>query len=295
MDASGDSDAIFAPLSTIEPALAGALEATEATPALREAMRYAVLSGGKRLRPTLAWHCCAALGGRGEASLVAGVAVELVHCFSLVHDDLPALDNDDLRRGRPTLHRHAGEAMAILAGDALLNLAFEHVLMATIDDATRVGLLRTLARATSRMIVGQVADTVYDYPAELHSSLERLRFVHQAKTGALIEASCVMGAMCGLRDPARQDIVRRFGAALGLMFQAVDDLIDVTQTVEHTGKRTGKDAEAGKLTYPGVLGVDETRATIAALADDARACARELGSQGAMLEAVVLMMAGRTR
>jgi geranylgeranyl diphosphate synthase, type II len=290
-------DAITAPLPVIEQALERAITIPRSTPALEAALRYGVLGGGKRLRPILAWHCCEAMGGRGEQSLVAGVALELVHCFSLVHDDLPALDNDDLRRGKPTLHKHAGEAMAILAGDAMLNLATEHVLGATsLDAATRVRLMSTLSRATTRMIVGQVADTLYDYPVGIAPGVARVRFVHGAKTGALLEAACVTGGLCAGRFDTREEAcLQRFGSAIGLMFQAVDDLIDVTQSAQHAGKRTGKDAEAGKLTYPGVMGIEATRETIQELASEADAAIEPLRERGSVLREIARMMSGRTK
>jgi geranylgeranyl diphosphate synthase type II len=301
---------LFAPLARIERALEAALARAHATPALRAAMEYATLGPGKRLRPILAWHCCEALGTPGERSLPAGVAIELVHCFSLVHDDLPALDNDDLRRGKPTLHKHAGEAMAILAGDALLTRAFDLLASdawAALDadappasDPLRVALLARLARATGAMIAGQVADTLHDYPADLATPDQRLRFVHRSKTGAMIAASCSMGAACATahatHDPAHTRAIDTYGDALGLLFQAVDDLVDVTQSSDHAGKRTGKDAAAGKLTFPALYGVDRTRELVARLRDDACDAATPLSPQAQYrLRSIATHMAERTR
>ncbi len=309
--------AIFAPLQMIEADLEGALRSSLDDGGLRRAMMYSSLGAGKRLRPVLAWHCCEATsGGRltGEASLPAGVAVELVHCFSLVHDDLPALDNDDLRRGKPTLHKHAGEAMAILAGDALLTLAFE--LLSDTDSlrvspTVQVALLRELARATTHMIQGQVWDTI---PGDLrpptaftddmlrdpaqHADAQRvLHQIHSGKTGALIGASCRMGAMIGLgsTDEAALRPITTYAEALGVLFQAVDDLLDVTQTAEHTGKRTNKDAEAGKLTYPALYGVEGTRKRIADLREQARAAIEPLGTRAQTLHHITDFLATRTK
>lgn len=309
--------AIFAPLQMIEAELEGALRSSLDDGGLRRAMMYSSLGAGKRLRPVLAWHCCEAVsGGRltGEASLPAGVAVELVHCFSLVHDDLPALDNDDLRRGKPTLHKHAGEAMAILAGDALLTLAFE--LLSNTDGLrvspiVQVALLRELARATTHMIQGQVWDTI---PGDLrpptaftddmlrdpaqHADAQRvLHQIHSGKTGALIGASCRMGAMIGLGSADETAIhpITTYAQALGVLFQAVDDLLDVTQTAEHTGKRTNKDAQAGKLTYPALYGVEGTRKRIADLREQARAAIAPLGTNAQTLHHITDFFATRTK
>lgn len=285
----------FAPLVVIEAAIAARLARPwpDRPVALREAMEYATLGAGKRLRPILAWHCCAACGGSGEQSLPAGVAVELVHAFSLVHDDLPALDNDDLRRGKPTLHKHAGEAMAILAGDQLLVEAFACVLERAPAHLGR-DLALMLAQATSGMVGGQVFDTLGGLPAQLDPA-ERVALVHRNKTGALIRAACAMGAVCALGRP--DQAVDAYGQAMGLMFQVVDDIIDVTQSAEHTGKRTGKDAQAGKLTYPGVLGLDGARAQVQDLLGHAlTACERmPPGTGPTALATLARQMATRTK
>lgn len=264
---------------------------------LREAIRYALLGGGKRLRPVLVWRCAEAVGGRGEDSLPAGVAVELIHAFSLVHDDLPALDNDDLRRGRPTLHKHAGEAMAILAGDAMLTLAFDALGLAEgLGDGLRLALIRELGEGTKAMIAGQVYDTLGGMPASLDDRA-RLELIHRNKTGALIRAACRMGAMLGGAGPdsAGCAAVTRFAEDLGLIFQIVDDLLDVTASQETLGKATGKDAEAGKLTYPMVLGIDGTRREIDRVQADAEAALAPLGSAAAPLLDLSRSMARRDR
>lgn len=283
----------FAPLGIIETSLASAIDHDGPTH-LREAMAYALLGGGKRIRPLLCWHCCVACGGRGEASLAAGCAVEMVHAFSLVHDDLPAIDNDDMRRGRPTLHRHAGEAMAILAGDALLTHALVKVASAAGAGVDAVAMVRELAQATGKMIDGQVYDTLGGVPDGL-SPREGLELIHRGKTGALITAACRLGGMSAGADAGAMACVSRYGAAVGLMFQIVDDLVDATQASEHAGKRTGKDAEAGKVTYPRLLGIEGSYAEVDRLRIEASAAVEPFGERAAGLRALLEFLASRTR
>ncbi len=288
---------VYAPLARVEATLDALSRHPHAPAGLEGAVRYSLLSGGKRLRPILAWHACVAAGGQGEESLYAGAAVEFIHCFSLVHDDLPAIDNDDLRRGRPTLHKHAGEAMAILAGDAMTLTAFEILADARPAHLPKLELIRELAHATSAMIHGQVWDTLGGLPAGL-APLESLRLIHRNKTGALIRASCRMGALCARPGPNAETTlaaITRYADAIGLMFQVVDDLLDVTQSAEHTGKRTGKDIDAGKLTFPGVLGVEITREHVELLKRDALTAIEPLGTAGASLAELCEVMSTRTK
>ncbi len=295
---------IFAPLPVIEAALEDAVRTATATPRLKDAIAYATLGAGKRIRPLLAWHCCEALGGTGSDALPSCTAIELVHCFSLVHDDLPALDNDALRRGKPTVHVQFGEAMAILAGDALLAMAPQSLLRAWPQGEDRVQrvkltLLSILSDATSGMIAGQVADTMHDFDASLAGEDARLHFIHQNKTGALLEAACMMGAHCAsirnnsVRAPSF-DAIHQYARVLGLLFQAVDDLLDVTESADRTGKRTQKDADAGKLTFPGVYGVDRTRAMIAEYREHAVAAILPLGPRAGVLVRLAEVVATRT-
>jgi geranylgeranyl pyrophosphate synthase len=274
-------------VNRVDAALDGFVGSSDLPENLRAAIRYSLLGGGKRLRPVLAWQSAAAVGGPGESSLPAGVAVELIHAFSLVHDDLPALDNDDLRRGRPTLHRHAGEAMAILAGDAMLTLAYDALWRADgIADGLRLALVRELGEGTRSMIAGQVYDTLGGIPGGLDDRA-KLELIHRNKTGALIRAVCRMGAMLGGAEMGSPDLaaITRFAEDLGLIFQIVDDLLDVTASPEAIGKATGKDAEAGKLTYPIVLGVEGTRREIQRVQADAEAALEPLGpAAGALLD-----------
>ncbi len=259
---SGQAD-IFSPLPAIEQALVACCAQLQVPKALQDAVAYALLGGGKRFRPLLAWHSALAVGGMGADSLAAGVAVELVHAFSLVHDDLPAMDDDDLRRGKPTLHIHAGEAMAILAGDQMLTSAFEH-LTAQVKSPELAGVLcGELARGTTGMISGQVLDTLGGMSQDA-KPIERLQQIHAAKTGALIKSACRMGGLTALGVKGVQSpelaALSAYADAVGLAFQITDDLLDVEATADQIGKRTGKDADAGKLTYPQVLGVEKSKA-----------------------------------
>lgn len=261
---------------------------------LADAVRYAVLGGGKRLRPILTVLCCDAVGGTREQAFGPAGAVELIHTFSLVHDDLPAMDDDDLRRGRPTLHVHAGEAMAILAGDLMMCMAVEWIAEAGFEPKLTMELMRELMDGTSRMIVGQVYDTLGGFEMTA-SERERVETIHHNKTGALLRASCRMGAICGDADSTQLDAISRYGDAVGLMFQVVDDIIDVTQSASHTGKATGKDANAGKLTYPGVIGIDASRRAVEHLHEQARIALTPFGSKAAPLLELCQFLAVRTK
>jgi geranylgeranyl diphosphate synthase, type II len=287
-------------------------------PNLVEAIAYATLSGGKRIRPLLAWHACAAMGTPGDRSLNVGSAVEFVHAFSLVHDDLPALDNDNLRRGKPTLHIHAGEPMAILAGDALLALAFD-LLSRHVAEPTIAGMLvAELSRAAAGMIAGQVYDTLGGF-AQGFTDRERLELIHRNKTGALIRAACRMGAIIGIADEAleqgisgarvpairipagqvasdlRLGAITRYGECVGLMFQIVDDLLDVESSPMQAGKRTGKDSGAGKLTYPELLGLEGSKQEVKRLMGTALEALAPLGARAEGLAQVARAMAERRR
>lgn len=227
-------------------------------PELVEAVRYAALAPGKRIRPFLVGAGCELCGGTIEQGLPVAAAMECVHAFSLVHDDLPAMDDDDLRRGRPTCHKVFGEALAILAGDALLTLAFEILVTRTEASADRAALVYELARAAgwAGMIGGQAADILGE---SLAPSLDRVRLIHDRKTAALIAASCRMGAIAAGAAPALVDALGTYGRHLGRAFQIVDDVLDVTATAEELGKATTKDAEAGKQSYCRVVGVSASR------------------------------------
>jgi geranylgeranyl diphosphate synthase type II len=244
---------------------------------LIEAMDYSLMAGGKRLRPTLVLESAIACGGDVNASaLAAAGAIELIHTFSLVHDDLPAMDNDDLRRGRPTNHKVYGEAMAILAGDGMISLAFE--LIATDAEPTVAAkLIAELAHATGPR--GMIGGQVLDMQGEQKSlKLDQLQQLHRMKTGALLVSACRLGALSTNASTTQVSALAEFGRHLGLAFQIVDDLLDVTASAEQMGKATGKDAAKGKNTYPALLGVDETRRQAKAQLDEAIESLRPLGS-----------------
>ncbi|WP_231403360.1 polyprenyl synthetase family protein [Diaphorobacter sp. JS3051] len=237
----------------------------DAPAGLGEAMRYAVLDGGKRLRPLLVLAACEAVGGNAQAALRAACAVELIHAYSLVHDDMPCMDNDVMRRGKATVHVRFGEARALLAGDALQALAFE---LLTPEDgvppAMQARLCRELARAAGAdgMAGGQAIDLA---SVGLQLSEDQLRQMHRLKTGALLQASVVMGAVCGQTPEGTLRALSDYGAAMGLAFQVVDDVLDVTQDSATLGKTAGKDAACDKPTYVSLMGLEAARAHAEAL------------------------------
>jgi len=278
-------------LHEIEAHLAKSIERSSLVGNLADAVKYALLGGGKRLRPLLTLVCSEVAGGRRPDALDAAASVEMVHAFSLVHDDLPALDNDRMRRGRATLHVACGEAMAILAGDALLSLAFE---TAARSPRHPDRLVAELASATTAMINGQVLDTLGGF-ANHQSSEDRLYEVHRSKTGALIRASCRMGALAVSAPDHTVDLITRWGDIIGLMFQVVDDLIDETQTAEHAGKAVGKDRAAGKLTWPAIHGLAGTRREIERQHQEATRVIEPLGADAGPLREITDFLAARTR
>jgi geranylgeranyl pyrophosphate synthase len=293
--ASEDLRGVLGDLVTeIEDALRGQIEAMDGPASLRDAVAYALLGGGKRLRPALVLLACEAAGGHRADALLAAAAIEMIHCFSLVHDDLPAMDDAALRRGRASLHVHAGQAMAVLAGDALLAAALRCLAESPLPPRVRSDLIAELGRATEAMIAGQVLDTVGGLPADLEP-VERLRHLHGLKTGALLRAASRMGGLCAAADPHTLESLSVYGESVGLMFQVVDDVLDVTGSTEHLGKTAGTDHAAGKLTYPGALGLDASRAEIERLRESARAAVAPLGEAGTRLAALADLMAVRTR
>ena len=258
---SGDSfDAwVASELDAVESALDRWVPA-DAPAGLGVAMRYGVLDGGKRVRPLLVLAAAQAVHGEREAALRAACAVELIHAYSLVHDDMPCMDNDVMRRGKPTVHVQFGEAQAMLAGDAMQALAFE---VLTPDDgvapALQARLCSLLARSAGHagMAGGQAIDLAsIGKPLDEHA----LRDMHRRKTGALLKASVLMGAACGPTSPAAWQALADYGDALGLAFQVVDDILDVTQASETLGKTAGKDVDNNKPTYVSVLGLSRARA-----------------------------------
>ena len=249
------------------------------TPAgLGQAMRYGVLDGGKRLRPLLVLAACESVRGHRGAALRAAVAVELIHAYSLVHDDMPCMDNDVLRRGKPTVHVRFGQAQAMLAGDAMQALAFEVLTPSERDMplALQARLCGLLARAAGHagMAGGQAIDLASTGKALDESAL---RDMHRRKTGALLQASVLMGAACGDTDEVAWRALSDYGAAVGLAFQVVDDILDVTQASATLGKTAGKDLDANKPTYVSVLGLESARSHASGLCDDAQAALARSG------------------
>ncbi|MBC8165607.1 MAG: polyprenyl synthetase family protein [Bryobacteraceae bacterium] len=226
---------------------------------IHRAMRYSLFAGGKRIRPALCLSAAYAIADDVQGVDDVACTLEMIHTYSLVHDDLPALDNDDLRRGRPTNHKVFGEAMAILTGDALLTLAFGVISSAeSIDAESRVALVRELATA-SGTVRGMIGGQVHDIEGEGKSPTpELLETIHRAKTGALLRASVRMGAICGGANAHQLEALSAYGEHVGLAFQIVDDVLDVEQSSESLGKTAGKDAEQGKVTFPAVYGLERS-------------------------------------
>ncbi len=250
---------------------------------LHAAMRYSCLAPGKRLRPLLCLASAEAVGVQKEAVLDAACAIEMVHCFSLIHDDLPAIDNDDLRRGVPTLHVKYGEALAILAGDALFALAFE-ALAASVqpaDQVVRATLCLTRAAGSNGLVGGEVMDVLSEGKA---ADEDTLRFIHSRKTGALIAASCEIGGILAGADDVKVSALKQYGEKIGLAFQIADDILNETSTPEQLGKAAGSDRERQKATYPALYGIEESRLLADEAAEDAVQALRAAGIQSEMLE-----------
>jgi geranylgeranyl diphosphate synthase, type II len=292
----------------VEKHLAGMLRPQTGLPTtLLEAMRYSLLAPGKRLRPMLVVMAAETCGwsDRRDAGPIgdpwpAACAVEMIHAYSLIHDDLPAMDDDDLRRGQPTCHKKFGEALAILAGDALLTMAFQ-VLAEGYADRTASSCCRELARAAGAagMVGGQVDDLAWEQGG--NPTLEELENLHLRKTGALIRASLRLGALAAYAQRFHPppsyvlECLDGYGRWLGLAFQIVDDLLDVEGDAEQTGKRVGKDAARGKSTYPGLLGVAESRRLAERFGCEAGECLKPLGADADLLLALVPFVLKRDR
>ena len=260
--------------------------AAEEPATLHAAIRHSMFAGGKRLRPVLLVSACEACGGSAEPALPAACAVECIHTYSLIHDDLPCMDDDDFRRGHPTCHRVYGEAVAVLAGDALQPMAFELLLQSPPGPGYAVSdLVRELARtAGSRfLIAGQVRDLEGE---ERQVSFDELRTIHEGKTAALLTCCFRLGAMIAGASPEQLAALTTFGHALGLAFQVVDDILDCTQSSEKLGKTAGKDAASGKSTYVSILGLEEARREAARLTEEARAALAPFGAAGARLQEI---------
>ena len=292
----------------VDEALTTYLPEEDANPAaacparLAMAMRHSLLGGGKRLRPVLCVMAVEACGGSIESALPAACALEMVHTYSLIHDDLPAMDDDDLRRGRPTCHKAFDEATAILAGDGLLTLAFEVVAREVRPGQAALRCVRILAEAAgpSGMVAGQMADLQAEGRTEAEgrpadATLAALEAIHRRKTGALLRAPLTMGAAIAEASEPCAEALDRYGRAVGLAFQIVDDLLDVQGDESKLGKRVGKDSELGKWTYPRFLGVDGSRRRARQLAEEAVDALEPFGPRGDPLRGLALALLERDR
>ena len=278
----------------VDEALGRWLPAPPAVPErLAAAMRYAVFPGGKRLRPVLVLMACEACGGEPQAALPAACAIELIHCYSLVHDDLPAMDDAALRRGRPTVHRAFDEATAVLAGDGLLTYAFELLARhgATPELVRESVLVLAEAAGPAGMVGGQMEDLIGAGPAGV--SEPRLRRIHELKTGALVRAAVRLGAIAAHAGEELRKVLDEYAERLGLAFQITDDLLDVLGDAHTLGKPVGQDAE--KLTFPGVLGIEEARRRAEALVEEACQWAGRLGAAGHLFQQLARYVAERNR
>ena len=279
----------------VEAALDGSL-ALERPESLSEAMRYSLLAGGKRLRPILCLAAFELAGGEGDLALPTAVALEMIHTMSLIHDDLPAMDNDDLRRGRPTNHKMFGEANAILAGDALLTRAFEMVALRSPGVSAErllqvVGEL-SLASGAPGLVGGQVVDLESEGKSV---DLETLEYIHLHKTGALLRACVISGALVAGADATLQAALHTYARGIGLAFQIIDDILDVTASSDVLGKTAGKDLTADKTTYPKLLGLEESRRRADGLVAEAKAALEPWRDRAAPLLALADYITSRDR
>ncbi|HEX7516386.1 MAG TPA: farnesyl diphosphate synthase [Chthoniobacterales bacterium] len=257
----------------------------ESTPpaTIHEAMRYSLFAGGKRLRPILCLAAAEACGGKISSALPLACAIECIHTYSLIHDDLPSMDNDDLRRGRATCHKVFGDGIAILAGDALLTIAFEiaaHAKSTKRYDLREIFREIATAAGSQKLIAGQVADLEAE---GRRINRTQLRYIHENKTAALLTASVRLGAMAANASAKQLAEITTFGRALGLAFQVIDDILDVTQTSEKLGKSAGKDVASKKATYPAVIGLEKSRTEARRLTSKAHRALQSLDKSGAAL------------
>jgi geranylgeranyl diphosphate synthase type II len=280
---------------TVDETLKRLLAARQVDSELRQVLQYALESPGKRIRSVLVLWCCELVAGRiNHDAEVAAAAIEMVHTYSLVHDDLPAMDDDELRRGLPTCHKAFDEATAILAGDALLTLAFEILAERIAEPATAVTLIRHLAEAAGPggMIAGQMADVKAENG---RGSRELLEYIHTNKTAKMFRCAAAMGAVCGGADQSQLKSLQEYGLKIGLGFQIADDILDVSASSEHLGKTAGKDARAAKCTYPAVVGMEESIRLAGKLADEAAAALAPFGRKADTLRELAVAMLQRTR
>lgn len=261
-----------------------------------EAMRYSLLAGGKRVRPILCLATCEMIGGTIEMAMPTACAVEMIHTMSLIHDDLPAMDNDDYRRGKLTNHKVYGEDVAILAGDGLLALAFEFVAIETPQSVKRELVLQVIARlgralGAAGLVGGQVVDLESEGKSDI--SLETLNFIHEHKTAALLEACVVCGGIIAGASPEDVQRLTRYAQNIGLAFQIIDDILDITSTQEQLGKTAGKDQKAQKVTYPSLWGLEESRSKAQELVKAACAELEPFGERAKSLQAIAHFIISR--
>lgn len=297
MSISPSNPAVDGYVQRAERALERFLPAADREPArLHQAMRYACLNGGKRVRAMLTYAAGTALGGTPEDLDAPAAAVEMIHAYSLVHDDLPAMDDDDLRRGRPTCHVAYDEATAILVGDALQSRAFE-ILTAgesalSFERRARMVAVLAAAAGSTGMVGGQALDMAGEHRS---LGLTELRGIHHAKTGALITAAAVLGAL-GSPDAAPSTVAafERYGREIGTAFQIVDDVLDETSDTRTLGKRVGSDRDAGKSTYPAAIGLDESRRLVRQHSDNARKALEGIRGNTETLHEIIVLIAERS-
>jgi geranylgeranyl diphosphate synthase type II len=267
----------------------------EAPSTIHKAMRYSVLAGGKRVRPILTLASGQSLGGDKEVLLRLGAAIEMMHTYSLIHDDLPALDNDDLRRGHPTCHKVFGEAIAILAGDSLMTRCYQVLAdLPKIQDSVKIRIISEIAAATGTvdgMIGGQVVDLESEGKSIDPATLE---YIHHSKTGALLNACVRCGALAANANSAELHMLSEFGSKVGLVFQIVDDILDVTSSSETLGKTAGKDEKVKKATYPALYGIEASRKKAKELARSALEGIMGLGEQANALRSLAQFIISRT-
>ncbi len=262
-------------------------------PSIHRAMRYSVFAGGKRVRPILCVEAARIFSPHVEPAIAAGCALEFIHTYSLIHDDLPALDNDDLRRGKPTCHKQFGEAAAILAGDALLTLAFQTLVETPLAADGRVAAVQEVSRAAGT-VRGMVGGQVADLEAEgKQIQPEMLEYIHRSKTAALIRASVATGAICGGAGEADVERLRRFGESIGWAFQVVDDILDVEESSAALGKTAGKDQAQRKATYPALFGLEKSREFAGKLVGEAIAELAPYGERAARLRQLAEFLVAR--
>ncbi|MBI1902219.1 MAG: polyprenyl synthetase family protein [Planctomycetia bacterium] len=294
-------DAALAEFTSFAGPLSGPADALgwRCPPRLREAMRYMLLAPGKRLRPLVVLLSANACGKAAEVALHAACAVEMVHTYSLIHDDLPCMDDDDLRRGQPTCHRKFDEATAVLAGDALLALAFEALAAGPRtgqslprDAAAACCAVLAKAAGATALVGGQSDDLAAE---ESDGGLDQLLAIHARKTAAMFVASARLGGICAGASAVQLEALTQYGHSLGLAFQIMDDLLDVRGQESNVGKRLGKDSRRGKLTYPGLIGVDESLRKAEEHIERARGAVSALGSDAAGLDALALYVVERDR